>query len=179
MKGVITVPQNIITGAFTILMTFIRPIELTAADVVTTTLAGDALGHTKDSFGGSGASYHRLCYLPDARCGKSRISISKPGVDVAPVIVAYDTVKTVHATWGPPLQRNRKIEIPVSFDVAIQHLKKRNFKLSPPLPFQVYGSDDAYSLVVPDSGHLTVTVSGTVRKSNGVRAGIPATVLEV
>ena len=33
MQGVITAPKKVITGAFTILLTLIREIELTAADV--------------------------------------------------------------------------------------------------------------------------------------------------
>ena len=68
------------------------------------TLEGDALGHTKDSFKGAGKNYHLLCYLPDERKGKSRISIVKDGLIVAPVIVEYDTVRTVHATWGAACQ---------------------------------------------------------------------------
>ena len=173
MQGVITVPQGIITGAFNIRFDFIRAIELTAADITVETLEGDALGHTKDNFSGSGANYHVLCYLPDERSGKSRISVVKDGLRVEPVIVTYDTVKTIVATWGTPIRRgNRKVELPISFGVAIQQLKKRNFVLSQPLPFQLYGSGDTYSLVVPDRTGLTVTVSGAVRKLNGIRADI-------
>ena len=174
MKGVITVPSGIITGAFNILFDFIRPIDLTAADVVVETLEGDGLGHAKDTFGGSGASYHILCYIPDARSGKSRISVVKDGLIVEPVIVEYDTVKTVRATWGTPIPRGTKVEIPISFDVAIEHLKKRHFRFSgfPGFPFHLYGSGDTYSLVLPNRTGLTVTVSGAVRKSNGIRADI-------
>ena len=180
MKGVITVPSGIITGAFNILFDFIRPIDLTAADVVVETLEGDGLGHAKDTFGGSGASYHILCYIPDARSGKSRISVVKDGLIVEPVIVEYDTVKTVRATWGTPISRGTKVEIPISFDVAIEHLKKRHFTFSGfPVPFQLYGSGDTYSLVLPKRTGLTVTVSGAVRKSNGIRAEIQETLLEV
>lgn len=172
MQGVITAPKQIITGAFNVLFDFIREIELTAADVIVETLEGDALGHPKDSFGGSGANYHMLRYLLDERSGKSRISIRKEGIDVDPVVVTYDTVRTIHATSGTPIQRGSKIEIPISFTVAIENLKKRNFTFSPPGPFQLYGSGDTYSLVLRDRNGLTVTVSGAVRKSNGVRAEI-------
>ena len=176
MKGVIKAPRNIITGAFTILISFIRNIELTAADIVVETLEGDALGHTKDSFGGSGANYFILCYLPDARKGKSRISVS--GFDVAPVVVEYDTIKTVTVTWGDPMRRGRKIEIPVALDTAIANLRKRNFRLTPAAPYQLYGTGDAYSLVVPESVQR-IAISGTVRKSNGIQAEIEETLLEV
>lgn len=180
MKGVITAPRGIITGAFNVRFDFIRPIDLTAADVVVETLEGDALGHGKDSFGGRGASYHILCYLPDARSGSSRISVVKDGLVVEPVIVEYDTVKTVRATWGTPIPRGTKLEIPISFSVAIEHLKKRHFTFSEPgFPFQLYGSGDTYSLVLPNRTEFTVTVSGAVRKANRVRAEIQESLLEV
>ena len=179
MKGVITAPKGIITGAFNILFDFIRPIELTRAEITVETIEGDALGHTKDSFGGSGASYHVLCYLPDGRSGRSRISVNKDGLEVEPVEIAYDTVRTVRATWGTPIRRGTKVEIPISFGVAIEHLKKRNFTFSCPCPFQLYGSGDTYSLIVPQRTGLIVTVSGTVRKTNGVRAEIQGMVFEV
>lgn len=181
MRGVITAPKEIITGAFNVRFDFIRPIELTAADITVETLSGDALGHTKDSFGGSGAHYHILCYIPDARSGRSRISVNKDGLDVEPVEIEYDTVKTVRATWGTPIPRGTKLEIPISFSVAIEHLKKRHFTFSgfPGFPFQLYGSGNTYSLVLPNRTGFTVTVLGTVRKANGISAEITETVLEV
>lgn len=179
MKGIITVPKKVITGAFTMLLTFIRELELTAADVHVETLEGDPLGHAKDSFGGSGRNYHLLCYLPDERSGKSRISVGKAGLEVEPVIVTYDTIRTVHATWGTPIRRGTKVEIPIAFDVAIEQLKKRNFTFSCACPFQLYGSGDTYSLVLPQRTGQTVTVSGAVRKMNGIRAEISETALEV
>ena len=179
MQGIITAPTQIITGAFNIRFGFIRPIELTAADVVVETLAGDALGHPKDSFGGSGARYHILCYPPDGRSGKSRISVVKTGLVVEPVVITYDTVRTVRATWGTPIQRGKKVELPITFSVAIENLKKRNFAFSCPCPFQVYGSGDTYSLVVPNKTVRTVSVSGTVRKASGIVAEIEETTLKV
>ena len=179
MNGVITAPTGIITGAFNLLFDFIRPIELIASDIVVETLAGDALGHPKDSFGGSGARYHILCYPPDGRSGKSRISVVKTGLVVEPVVITYDTVRTVRATWGTPIQRGTKVELPISFGVAIENLKKRNFRFSQALPFQLYGSSDSYSLIVPQRTGLIVTVSGAVRKANGVRAEIAENQLSV
>lgn len=182
MKGVITAPKQIITGAFNVLFDFIRPVEMTAADVTVETLEGDALGHEKDSFGGSGASYHILCYVPDARLGRSRISVTKQGLEVAPVIIAYDTIKTVRATWGTPIPRGRKVELPITFDVAIENLKKRNFRLSTPGPYALYGADAAYSLLIPAAladRDLVIAVFGTVRKASGVSARVDGTLLEV
>ena len=172
MKGIITAPTTIITGAFNIRFAFIRPIEFTMADITIETLEGDALGNPKDAFGGSGANYHILCYPLENRTGRSRISVTKAGVEVEPIEIEYDTVKTVIATWGTPIPRGSKVELPITFDVAIEHLKKRNFTLSQPLPFQLYGSGDSYSIVIPQTPGQTVTVAGPVRKANGVHAEI-------
>ena len=179
MKGVITAPEGIITGAFTLLFAFWRETEFSLSDIRIETLAGHALGHTKDSLGGSGKDYHILCYLPEGRKGESRISVVKDGFDVTPVTVEYDTIRTVHATYGTPIKRNGKIEVPVSFDAPIQHLKKRNFRFSVPAPFQLYGSGDSYSVVLPERNTFSLTVSGTIRKSNGIRANIEEIQLEV
>ena len=178
MRGKITAPKGIITGAFNLRIAFLEEIELTASDVVAEVLEGDALGHDKDSFGGSGRNYHILCYIPDARAGKSRISVNKAGVDVTPVEITYDTIRTITPTWRTPVQRGSRIEIPVSFDAGIENLRKRNFRVSPAAAFQLYGAGDAYSLVLPVRVQV-VSVFGTVWKSNGIQAEIEETKLGV
>jgi len=180
MRGVITAPNKIITGAFTLLFSFPSDIDLTAADIQVETLEGDALGHAKDSFRGRGNHYHLLCYLPDERAGKSRFSVTKPGVDVAPVVVEYDTVRKVVATWGTPVKQNRKIEVPLSFDASIRRLRKQHFLLFKRHQFQVYGTGDTYQLVVSAAdAPFRVVVSGTVQKTNGLQAVIVPSVVEV
>ena len=183
MRGVITAPKKVVTGAFTLLFSFPSDIDLTPADIQVETIEGHALGHAKDNFGGSGKHYHLLCYLPDERSGKSRFSITKAGVNVKPVVVEYDTVRTVTATWGTPVKRNRQIDIPVTFDTPIKRLRKQHFSVSEPrCPCQLYGRGDAYELVVSPSRAVTrfqVTISGTVQKVNGLEAVIEETVLEV
>ena len=180
MRGVITDPKRIITGAFTLLFSFWRDVDLTMADIRVETLEGDALGHSKDNFGGSGSNYHLLCYLPDARAGKSRFSVTKAGVDVEPVTVEYDTVKTVHATFGTPAVSGKKVEIPISFDIPIQRLRKTHFRTSLPIPCQLYGGGDAYQLVLsPLVDVFSVSIKGTVEKSNGIKAAIVERTLEV
>lgn len=183
MRGVITAPKKVVTGAFTLLFSFPSDIPLTPADIKVETIEGHALGHAKDSFGGSGNHYHLLCYLPDGRAGKSRFSVDKAGVRVEPVVVEYDTVRTVIATWGTPVKRNRKIDIPVSFDASIKRLRKQHFRISEPRsPYQLYGQGNTYDLVVSPSRGLTrfqVTISGTIEKTNGLRAEIEAVSLAV
>ena len=182
MRGVITAPKRVVTGAFTLLFSFPSDVPLTKTDIKVETLEGDALGHAKDTFGGSGKHYHLLCYLPDARAGKSRFSVAKTGVRVEPVIVEYDTVRTAIATWGTPVQRNRKIEIPVTFDASIKRLRKQHFQVSEPMPYQLYGQGDAYELVVCPSRAVTrfqITISGTVQKNNELAVAIPLNTLEV
>lgn len=180
MRGVITAPNPVITGAFTLLFSFPSDVPLTRADIEVETLEGDALGHAKDSFGGSGSHYHLLCYLPDERAGKSRISVSKAGVEVVPVVVEYDTIKTVRAVWGTPEHVNRTIEVPLTFEPGIRNLRKRNFSMSAPRPFQLYVTDTGYNLVVrAKRGKLMIVVWGAVEKMTGIPATIPPTILEV
>ena len=183
MRGVITAPKKVITGAFTLLFSFPSEIVLTPTDIKVETLEGDALGHAKDSFGGGGNHYHLLCYLPDERSGKSLFSVTKAGVDVKPVVVEYDTVRTVIATWGTPVKRNRQIDIPVTFDTPIKRLRKQHFRFSEPrCPCQLYGQGDTYDLVVSPSRAVTrfqVTISSTVQKTNGLKAVIAAEPLKV
>lgn len=180
MRGVISTPRGVITGAFNIRFAFQQDVDLTADDVVVMQIEGDALGHPKDTFGGRGKDYHILCYIPDARKGRSRISVIKDGVDVSPVFVEYDTVRTVIATFGTPIKRGSKVEVPVTFDSPVRNLKKRNFQVTPSSPFQLYGSDADYTLSVANKGRaFSVAVAGSVVKANGVRADIQETVIDV
>ena len=180
MRGVISAPRGVIQGAFNIRFAFQEDIDLTADDVIVMPIEGDALGHAKDTFGGSGKDYHILCYIPDARKGRSRISVIKDGVDVSPVFVEYDTVRTVIATFGTPIKRGSKVEVPVSFDSPVRNLKKRNFQVTPSAAFQLYGLDYTYTLLVASKGRaFSVYVAGAVVKANGVRAGIQETVIDV
>ena len=180
MRGVITAPTQIITGGFTLLFSFPMDVELRRTDMLVETLEGDALGCEKDAFGGSGKHYHFLCYIPDARFGRSRFSIVKDGLDVEPVIIEYDTVKMISATWGTPILRGRTLEVPVVFSLPIRRLRKRNFRVSYPTQCQLYGSGEAYTLVIPNPrNNFRVTVSGGVQKASGLRAEIETAVLEV
>ena len=179
MRGVITVPQKVVTGAFTLLFSFPLDIVLTSDDISVETLEGDDLGDKKDTFGGSGKHYHLLCYIPDARAGKSLFRVSKEGVDVKPVIVDYDTRRTVAPVWGKPILRGTQVEIRVTFPIAIERLKKRNFRLSPSASFQLYGTGDTYSIVIANSNPRSVTVFGVVSKPSGIRVEIEQAIAEI
>ena len=98
-----------------------------------------------------------------------------------PVEIAYDTVKVVKATWGTPVVSPQKTEIPISFDAPLQHLRKRNFRLSQALPFQLYRFGEGYKIVIPKriQGVLSVQVLGSVVKESGVEAVIAESILEV
>ena len=138
------------------------------ADIHVETLEGHALGSMKDSSAVAVRITISSAISRRGRKGKSRISVVKDGFEVPPVTVEYDTIRTVRATYGTPIKQNGKIEVPVSFDTPIQHLKKRNFRLSVPAPFQLYRENgDTYRVVLPErSSPFGITVSGTVRKQN-------------
>ena len=158
------------------------PVALDKSDIEIETLDGDALGDPRDTFSGEGTAYHYLFYIPDGRVGSSKISVSVPGVDVASVVVAYDTLGTIDATFGVPIQRNNKTEIPVAFDAEVEILHKRVFEMSRPVPFQIYRQDDMnYSLVLQtqNTDGLIIAVSGSVRKAGGIPAEITPLILEL
>ena len=69
MRGVISAPRNIITGAFNIRFAFQKDVELTRDDVIVMPIEGDALGHVKDTFGES--------RLMAVRCAKDMVAGSE------------------------------------------------------------------------------------------------------
>lgn len=179
MRGTIKAPRKIITGAFNIILTFQREVELTIDDIVVELIEGDPLGNIKDSFGGSGKNYHILCYVQDSIQGRSRISIS--GFDVSPVEITYDTMHEIIPLWGQPFRKSNKIEIPLTFPSPIRNLRKGNFQISRSIQHYLYGSDQSYQLLlVPKTNEdFSITVSGNVEKSNGIAVSIDPTVIEV
>lgn len=175
MKGVITVPKKIITGAFNIRFDFIRPIEFASDDVNVETLEGDALGHTKDSFTGEGMSYNVLCYLPEGIAGKSRVSV--PGHEVEPVEVVYDTFSEIDAIFLDPylLEPEKRVEVPIFLVDPVQRLRKANIKCSRPIPFQIYGEDSDWTLSLnAPKAPVELEMVGSIKKANGLRANLIA-----
>ena len=181
MRGVMTAPKKVMTGAFTLRFSFPMDVDLTVDDILVETIEGDTLGHSKDNFGGRGNHYHLLCYIPDARAGKSRFSVIKNGINVNPVIVEYNTLRNVYINWGPPIVRNAKLEFPVKLDFPVKRLQKRHFSVSEPMPCQLYGSGHRYFWVVapkPSQTAFRVSVSGTVENMSGVTVDIHQSFLE-
>ena len=175
MLGTIFVKDGILTGAFPVLFSFNRQIpDFSRDDIEIKTLEGDALGHTKDTFGGEGKNYYLQCYLQENTSGRSEISVKR--FQLEPVVVCYDTVREVIVTAGKPFERNGQIEVPISVSASVLTLKKKHFQPPAGVRHQLYyGTEKTYALVL--SGPGTVTVSGTVEKANGVMARIkPRTV---
>ena len=190
MLGGIFAPQEILTGAFSVLFSFNRALDFSRDDIDIQTLEGDALGHTKDTFGGEGAHYYLQCYLQENQLGTSEISLKR--YHAAPVIVQYDTVRTLVPTFGKPFARNRKIEVPILLPAPIIGLKKKHFRVPEGIPYQVFGSGRAYQLLLSGSAakarhhddsdrvpFAEVTLAGSVRKESGVKAQIVETTFEV
>ena len=181
IRGVITAPSETITGAFNIRFAFSEWVDLTADDIQIETLLGDPLGDPRDTLKGKDNHYMLQCYIPTAKRGMSRVSLKLAGVTAKPVDIEYDTVKAVIAEWGVPVKKGLRTEIPISFDAPLQHLRKRNFRLSQPLPFQLFLDGEGYRLVVSKriEGVLSVRVLGSVVKESGVEGYIAESVLEV
>ena len=188
VRCVMTAPRKTVIGKSNIRLTFARDIQgLDLSNVKIETVSGDAIGDNIRVWGKEG-NWYVTCKIPDNCIGRSEVSltgsvIANGGletIDARTVRIAYDTVKVVNASFGTPIKRGRKIEIPVSLDTPIQHLKKLNFRFSPATPFQLYGTGDSYSLVLPDKRkQLKVSVFGPVQKTNGIDVKIIENVLEV
>lgn len=181
MRCVITVPQKIVTGAFNILFSFSEAIDFRVEDFDVDRLFGDPLGDPRDNLKGNGNHWVFQCYLPFDRRGRSRVSLNLSDVTSRPVEVDYDTIRTVRATWLTPVQMDKTTEVILFFDSPLRHLKKRHFRLSRPLPFQIYRVGDAYKIVIQGrvSHALSVSVSGSVVKANGAQGYIEESVLEI
>ena len=176
MLGTIFVKDGILTGAFSVLFSFNqRNPDFSRDAIEIKTLEGDALGHTKDTFGGADKDYYLQCYLQEGLLGKSEIAV--PRFDIEPVVVSYDTVREVIVTAGKPFERNGQIEVPISLSASVLMLKKKHFQPPAGVRHQLYGAEKTYALVL--SGPGTVTVSGSVQKRNGVSAEIQETTIEV
>ena len=179
IRCVITVPQKVITGAFNILFSFPQEVFLTTDDFRIEAVEGDPLGDPRDNLKGGGKHWVFQCYIPDARNGRSRVVLDMRGFSATLVEIIYDTVRTVQVEWGTPALMEGKVEIPVSFDFPLRHLRKRNFRLSEALPFQVYRKDAAYVLIVQRTVGFSVTAFGHVVKASGVEGYIEESTLEV
>lgn len=180
MRCVITAPKRFITGAFNILFSFPEEVSLTVDDFRIETLWGDDLGDPRDNLKGGGRHWSFQCYIPENRYGRSRVTLAMLGYSAFPADVMYDTIRSVQIQWGTPILTERTIEIPVWFDYPLQHLRKRNFRISGVGQFQIYRTDGEYLLVIQkrDVG-FSVTALGQVVKINGVQAYITESVLEV
>ena len=188
VRCVLTAPVKTVKGKFNIRLTFARQVQdFDLSNVKIETVSGDPIGEDVRVWGQDG-NWYLTCKIPDNCIGWSEVSLTGSvivnsgleTIDARAVRIAYDTVRSVAASFGTPIKRGRKIEIPVSFDTPIQHLKKPNFRFSHATPFQLYGTSDSYSLVLPDKGKpLTVSVFGPVQKINGIDVKIIENVLEV
>ena len=106
IRGVITAPNRVIRGAFSIRFAFSEWVNLTTDDIHIETLLGDALGDPRDCLlQGDNHHYILQCYIRSAKQGFSRVSLKLPGVSVEPVDIEYDTVKVVTAKWGVPIKK--------------------------------------------------------------------------
>ena len=183
IRSVITVPKGVITGAFNILFSFAEDVDLRVENFRIETLSGDPLGHDpRNSLKkGNGDHYMFQCYIPKQIYGKSRVFLDLEGAFAKPVDIVYDTINGVWVEWGVPVRVGQKTEIPVSFHVPLRHLRKRNFRFSRAMPFQLYASDtNGYRLVIFNRDNkFSVTAHGTVTKATGVDSFIRRSILEV
>lgn len=183
MRGVITAPTTVITGAFNVRFSFPQNVDFTADNFHVETLSGDALGDVRDHLKGNGNHYMLMCYIPTEKYGRSRVSldleVDGAPVDAKPVEIEYDTVRSIVPVWGTPIERGNKVEIPLTLPAPVVNLDKGNFQVSVPARCHLYGSGREYQFVVSATKDFDVMLLGRVRKENGLEAVIEATVIEV
>ena len=178
---VITVPQEVIRGAFNILFSFPQEVYMVRDDFRIETVSGDPLGDPRDCLKGEGKHWMCQCYVPTGIAGKSLVYLDMRGFASELIEIQYDTDPSVEATWFKPVVNGDKIEISLFFNYPLRHLHKRNFKFSQPTPFQLYRDGILYKIVFYKKieGRLSVKVGGAVVKQNGVKSVIEDSVLEV
>ena len=169
VRCVISAPKKIITGAFNILFSFSEDVDFTTDNFRIEMLSGDPLGDPRDRLKGKANHYMFQCYIPVAKYGRSRISLDMLDAWAEPVEIEYDTVRVVKAEWGTLVRKRQGVEIPVSFDTPLKHLRKRNFLISKSMPFQLYRRGDAYVVSVQNRGvPFSIEVAGLITKASGV-----------
>lgn len=177
LQANITPPVGTQTGNFNTLVSFAVPV--TGVSAATFTLrAVDGNGITDIAFDvvGVGVMASIFVDVPEEVSGSFEIAltgeVTREGgrgpepVMATPRTITYDTKQSVAVMWGEPKVIGNFIEVPVRFEVPIQNLKKRFFRVSPAHPFQLYGTGADYVIVV-ERGELTelrINLNGTVQK---------------
>ena len=202
MRGNITVPKGIISGAFNIRVSLPKPVQwFSISNILIETVSGQPLGHQSDRFGGNGKDYHLLCYPPEASIGETRFSLqgnvtvppenTLETLEAVPRTVTYDTVRIVTVTFGAVVRTPKQIRLPIQLSTPVIGLTKKHFSFEQVsgtnlegTKIYLYGSDDAYELVfVPkiiDSSVFTVSTSSKqVRKLTDAWVGLAPASVEV
>ena len=178
MRGNISVPEGVISGAFNVHIAFEKPVTgFSKSNIRVETLSGQPLGHPSDRFGGSGKDYHLLCYPPENSVGESRVTLqgkvtvldeSNEQIALenvaAPREIMYDTMRFVTVTFGEALRVGDQVRLPLTLSAPVIGLKKKHFVLPeiPGMKTYLYGADAEYELVfvVPTGAdHQVLTVS--------------------
>ena len=198
MRGVISVPNKIIIGAFDVRFSFFNPVDnFDMSNVNVDTLSGDPIldYHTFHKIG-NGQSYYLTYKMPESCVGKSRISFNGE-VNVNGIQedikgnhkdIEYDTDKDVEVVFGVPVY-NRSFIVPIDFPFNIIGLTKRHFNLIKVsgnvlsrLKFSLYGSENKFYLsFYPKYGGSFIIQSNqrSLMKDNGISISMVEKSIEV
>ena len=202
MRGNITVPKGIISGAFNIRVSLPKPVQwFSLSNILIETVAGQALGHPSDRFGGGGKDYHLLCYPPENAIGEVRFSLqgnvtvppehTLETLAATPRILTYDTVRIVTVTFGAIVRTGKQLRLPIQLSTPVLGLTKKHFSFEQVsgtnlvgMKTYLYGSDDTYELVfvpkiIDSSAFRVSTASKQVRKQTDAWVGLAPASVEV
>lgn len=199
MRGVISVPNKIIIGAFDVRFSFFKPVDdFDMSNVNVDTLSGDPIldYHTFNKIG-NGQGYYLTYKMPESCVGKSRISFNGE-VNVNGIQeeikgnykdIEYDTDKDAAAVFGDQFYRNRAFIVPFDFPFNIIGLTKRHFNLIKVsgnvlsrLKFSLYGSENKFYLsFYPKYGGSFIIQSNqrSLVKENGIIISMIESSIEV
>lgn len=144
MKAILSAPA-MVNGDSNVRVALAEARDLTLSDFV---VSGDVL--QCQVFGADKDWYVQFC-VPEGQMGTFSVGMSSEFVAV-PVMVKYDTIRSVALTFGTPRYEGNRVIVPVFTDVEVCGLTKRSFRA---VGFTggtyLYGKDRTYEFVAVPS----------------------------
>lgn len=177
MKAILSAPKDIVVGTSNVRIALTEDYNLDASHVV---VSGDVPAGSRVF--GAGRHWYYQFKLVEGQAGAFTVGLSS-AFRATPVVVEYDTVRSVSIRFGTPRQEGRRVVVPISASHALIGLVKSCFRLTGASGrCYLYGRDREYQLVViPNerSGVFRVSVARQVCKASGIHVDAVSEAVEV
>ena len=177
IKAILSAPRDIVVGASNVRIALAEDYALEASDMV---VSGDV--PIESRVFGAGRWWYYQFGVSEDETGEFTVGLSD-AFRAKPVVVAYDTVRSVEIRFGEAQWDGRRVSIPVSVSEPLIGLEKSCFRLRGVAGrCYLYGKDRAYELVIvpnEQSGVFRVSVARQVCKSNGIHVDAVSESVEV